>query len=130
VKVGSAATASVNPHCDSLGVGQIRLGRHRIPIISHDANALCDAAKRWRKYRHSLRFCSLAAPRKLKMHNHPVLLRLTQKHASSHSAVDQDVECGLCSLPGGFQDLLPTKTLCRFRLRLHAGCIPLLQTVQ
>jgi len=64
VKVGSAATASVNPHCDSLGVGQIRLGRHRIPIISHDANALCDAAKRWRKYRHSLRFCSLAAPLK------------------------------------------------------------------
>ncbi len=64
------------------------------------------------------------------MHNHPVLLRLMLKHASSHSAVDQDVECVLCLLPGGFEDLLPTETLCRFRLRLHGGCIPLLQTVQ
>lgn len=35
VVVGSAAIASVNPHCDSLGVGQIRLGRHQRPIISH-----------------------------------------------------------------------------------------------
>ncbi len=50
MKVGSAATASVNPHCDSLGVGQIRLGRHRIPIISHDANALWKAAMRLRQY--------------------------------------------------------------------------------
>ncbi len=62
------------------------------------------------------------------MHRNPVVLRLRPNHVSSHSAVDQDVECVFCSLPGGFQDLLPIKTLCRFRLRLHAGCIPLLQT--
>ena len=37
--VGSAATACVNPHCDSLGVGQIRLGRHQRPIISHSNKA-------------------------------------------------------------------------------------------
>ncbi len=62
------------------------------------------------------------------MRSHPVLLRLRPNHVSTHSAVDQDVACAVCSLPGGFQDLLPIKTLCRFRLRLHTGCAHLLQT--
>ena len=45
-----------------------------------------------------------------------------------YALVDQDMECVLCSLPGGLSRLLPLETLCRFRLRLHAGCTPLLQT--
>ncbi len=61
------------------------------------------------------------------MHNNPVLLRLRPNHVSSHSAVVQDVECLLCSLPGGFQRPAANRNPMQVRLRLHARCMPLLQ---
>ena len=57
-----------------------------------------------------------------------MLLCWSPHRISSPSTVDPDMERVLCSLPGGFQDLLPIETLCKFRLRLLAACVPLLQT--